>query len=108
MEVALFAAFAFVLFASIALGAATAWLIVWKSKKPILWALAVPFALMWLVLVAGPLIGLGLYLPYRAAMRVPAPVAPAPPVPVAAPTPVSPEPLPQNDSRSKPPETPTQ
>ena len=107
MEVALFAAFAFVLFASIALGAATAWLIVWKSKKPILWALAVPFALMWLVLVAGPLIGLGLYLPYRAAMKAPVPVAPAPPVPVT-PTPTSTDPLPQNDSWSKPPETPTQ
>ena len=98
MDVALFAVFAFILFASAALGAATAGLVVWKSKKPILWSLAVPFAIMWLILVAGPLIGLGLYVPYRAAMRAPVPVAPAPPVMVTPAPPDAAQPAQQDES----------
>ncbi len=97
MIIVSYAFIAFVLFASMALGAATAWLVVWKSKKPILWVLAVPFALFWLIFAAGPLIGLGFYLPYRARAVAPVMVAP---VPSPSPTPSPAEPLPQDDSEA--------
>ncbi|MBA3312112.1 MAG: hypothetical protein H0T47_02295 [Planctomycetaceae bacterium] len=76
-----FLVLAFILFSSLALGAATAWFVVWKSRKPTLWMLTPLFAFFWLMLVGAPMVGLGLYLPYRAAMRAPVIVAPVP-VPV--------------------------
>ncbi len=70
---------AFMLFSSLALGAATAWLVVWKWKKPMLWMLTPVFAFFWLMLVGAPLVGLGLYPAFRARIAAPrpAPIAPA-------------------------------
>jgi hypothetical protein len=92
---------AFILFASLALGAATAWLVVWKSKKPILWILAPLFAFLWLLFAAGPLIGLSIYLPYRAKMKAPKPVLVAPAPVQAAPATPPAEPVPPEESTAE-------
>lgn len=90
-----FIVLAFVLVSSLALGAATAWFVVWKTHKPTLWMLTPLFAFCWLMLVGGPLVSLGLYLPARARTVTPAPVliAPTPDqeVPVPLDAPLSPE-----------------
>lgn len=69
------------LMASCALGAGTAYLVVRKSKQPILWALAPVFALLWMMIGAVPLGMFG----WQATV-VPAPV----PVPAPAPVQIAP------------------
>lgn len=82
-----FLVLAFILFSSLALGAASAWFLVWKTKKPTLWMLTPVFAFFWLMLVAVPLVGLGFDLPNRAAIKaapvlvVPVPVQEVPATP---------------------------
>ena len=46
-------------FGSLTFGALMAWLIVRKTRKPVLWALTPAFALIWLVLAGGSLFLLG-------------------------------------------------
>ena len=99
---------AFIFLACTALGAGVAWLFVRKTKKPIYWSLTPVFALLWFFVTAVPLVGLGFYLPMRAAapatppppgmpapaMPAPAVRAPAAPAPVVEPIDDEPRPVP--------------
>ena len=66
--------------ASLVLGAGSAWLVVRKTKRPVLWVLAPVFALLWLMLGSVPL---GLWGFSVVAVRGPVPRSAPGPVQVA-------------------------
>ena len=80
-------AVAVMLMAPVALGIATAWGLYYWTKKRWTWALAPVFVLAWMTCVTAPMVGMGLYLPYRAKAAAGARPAPAAPPPQAAPAP---------------------